>query len=187
MQHYDSIDLLGAGILYYRGDGVPYGKLPVRESHIEICRKPWSGFYLPHPTWFGKKEWFMKHRYRPAAAKAEDQDLLFRTYLTSNFACLSEVLLGYREEPRFIKKMFNARLSFLKSASTEAMKKNDYSMAVKVVCTQSIKSLCDVINIYVGGVSLKNPVLPIEQKLLNEWTRIWNMVSTSDSDGKHLN
>jgi len=180
MQAHDSIDLLGAGILYYRGDGLPYGKLPVRESHDDICCQPWAGFYLPHPTWLGKKEWFKKHRYRASAGKAEDQELLFRTYSSSHFSCLPEVLLGYREEPRIIKKMFKARLTFMKYTFSEAIKQKDYLMAMKIIYTQCIKSFCDVMNIYMGVESLRNPVLPIESELLKEWTSIWGIVSRSN-------
>ncbi|MBK5275238.1 MAG: glycosyltransferase family 2 protein [Desulfuromonadales bacterium] len=185
MQAHSSIDLLGAGILYYSGDGVPHGKLPVRESHKDICSKPWSGFYLAHPTWFGRKEWFMKHRYRASATNAEDQDLLFRTYVSSHFACLPEVLLGYREEPRFLKKIFKARFSFLKSAFIESIKSKEYVLAMKIVYTQYIKSFCDVLNVYIGVKSLRNTVLPIELVLLKEWTNIWDMVSTSDPNDKY--
>jgi len=90
-------DLLGTRALVFDGSGAPAGLFPYRRTHEEICRRPWLGFYLPHPTWMGRADWFRRHKYRiPEPRRAEDQDLLLRSYAFSRFACLPEVLLGYR-------------------------------------------------------------------------------------------
>lgn len=73
------------------------GIFPYRLSHNEICARPWSGFYFPHPTWMGRIEWFRKYRYaEPAPYFCEDQELLLRSYRTSCFATLNEILFAYR-------------------------------------------------------------------------------------------
>jgi glycosyltransferase involved in cell wall biosynthesis len=66
-------------------------------SHEEICARPWRGFYLPHPTWMGRIEWFRKHRYAsPAPYFCEDQELLLRSYCVSRYLTLNEILFAYR-------------------------------------------------------------------------------------------
>jgi glycosyltransferase involved in cell wall biosynthesis len=73
------------------------GMFPYRLSHNEICARPWMGFYLPHPTWMGRIEWFGAHRYaEPAPYFCEDQELLLRSYGTSRFATLDKILFAYR-------------------------------------------------------------------------------------------
>lgn len=169
------VDLLGTGVLIFHGNGIPKGILPVRQSHAEICQSPWKGFYLSHPTWLGKTEWFLKHRYRSPADKAEDQDLLFRTYKFSHFACLPEVHLGYREEERSLAKMFTARYTLLKSFSREAMLRRDYLVAAKILYFQYMKAVGDVLNIKFGFKTLRNKVLAPPPALLGEWDKIWHM------------
>lgn len=73
------------------------GLFPFAGEHAEICAQPWKGFYLPHPTWMGRVEWFRRHRYTvPGPYFCEDQELLLRSYSVSVFATLGEILFAYR-------------------------------------------------------------------------------------------
>ncbi len=97
LEAHPEVDLVGVRAVTFVTPGELTGFFPFRENHEEICSQPWNGFYLPHPTWMGKLDWFRKHRYRsPEVRRAEDQELLLRTYPTSRFACLPEVLFAYR-------------------------------------------------------------------------------------------
>ena len=92
------------------------GQLPFVSTHQQICAKPWQGFYMPHPAWFGKIDWFRKYRYAsPAPYLCEDQELLLRTYKQSQFACLEQVLLQYRMRDSInLSKSIKTRWSVLK-------------------------------------------------------------------------
>jgi hypothetical protein len=72
------------------------GELPYKLSHIEICEKPWLGFYMAHPTWMGKAQWFKKFKYSEKTYFCEDQELLLRSHETSRFETLNKTLLDYR-------------------------------------------------------------------------------------------
>lgn len=73
------------------------GLFPYAISHQEICAQPWRGFHFAHPTWMGRTEWFAAHRYAvPGPYFCEDQELLLRSYKSSRFATLPEVLFAYR-------------------------------------------------------------------------------------------
>src|SRR6266498_5557216 len=94
--------------------GVQTCALPI--SHVEICARPWNGFYLPHPTWMGRIEWFRRHRYTiPDVVRAEDQDLLLRTYDSSRFACVDEILFGYRKAPQSLGRLWTARINLARA------------------------------------------------------------------------
>ena len=91
------LDLLGAQCITISEGNEILGVLPNAESHDEICARPWLGFYLPHPTWMGRTEWFRKHRYAsPGPYCCEDQELLLRTHAMSCFEVLPKALLAYR-------------------------------------------------------------------------------------------
>ena len=91
------LDLLATRAIKISMEGEPLGYLPSLLSHAEITAEPWRGFYMPHPTWMGRLQWFKKNHYaEPAPYLCEDQELLLRTFEESNFSCLEEVCLAYR-------------------------------------------------------------------------------------------
>jgi len=108
------IDLVGCRAVVFREKDEVVGLLPFAASHSTLCAKPWRNIPLPHPTWMGRVEWFRRHRYRlPEAMRAEDQELLLRSCPSSRFACLDDVLLGYRQGPFNLHKTLVARRSLL--------------------------------------------------------------------------
>jgi len=112
LDDHPGIDLVATRAMVFRGDGEAIGLFPFRETHAEICAAPWKGFYFPHPTWMGRIEWFRRHRYHlPEFVRGEDQELLLRSYSTSRYACLPEVLLGYRQAGLSLKTLLTARRS----------------------------------------------------------------------------
>jgi glycosyltransferase involved in cell wall biosynthesis len=91
------LDLVAVRAIRISGQNEALDFFPSPLSHDQICKRPWLGFYLPHPTWMGRVEWFRKHRYKiPQSYFCEDQELLLRSYRESTFACVDEVLFAYR-------------------------------------------------------------------------------------------
>jgi glycosyltransferase involved in cell wall biosynthesis len=92
-----ALDLLGCRALIFDDGGTATGLFPCRLTHEEICARPWNGFYLIHPSWMGRAQWFRRHRYRtPELVRSQDQELLLRACPDSRYAVLDELLLGYR-------------------------------------------------------------------------------------------
>ncbi len=93
-----NIDLVSCKAMKINMAGDEVGLLPFKETHAEIISKPWMSFYMPHPTWMGKVEWFKKFKYKtnPAPYFCEDQELLLRSHALSKFAAIEEVLFQYR-------------------------------------------------------------------------------------------
>lgn len=91
------LDLVACRCVSIDADCNLVGALPYSLTHEKICARPWTGFYLPHPTWFGRIEWFRHHRYAsPGPYGCEDQELLLRSYRESRFATIPLVLFAYR-------------------------------------------------------------------------------------------
>jgi glycosyltransferase involved in cell wall biosynthesis len=109
-----SLDLVGCRALIFDDSGTATGLFPHRSSHEALCARPWNGFYLMHPSWMGRAEWFRSHGYQiPEAMRAEDQELLLRAYPDSRFAALDDVLLGYRMGRIALSKILLSRRSLL--------------------------------------------------------------------------
>jgi glycosyltransferase involved in cell wall biosynthesis len=112
-----ALDLIATNAILIDEQNRTVGKLECLTDHASICRRPWVGFLMPHPTWLGKTEWFKKYRYTiPAPYLCEDQDLLLRSHQSSKFAVLPQFLFEYRLRAQFsFLKKIKTRFSLLKS------------------------------------------------------------------------
>lgn len=99
LQGHLDIDLIATRAVAISASGDAIGYFPFRAEHSAITARPWNGFYFPHPTWMGRLEWFRRHHY--ATYHCEDQELLLRSFSTSRFATLSNVLFAYRLRSHF--------------------------------------------------------------------------------------
>ena len=115
LEAHPDVDLLGHGAVLFKGDGQALGAYPTACEHEEICRRPWWGFPLAHPTWMGRRAWFARHHYDNNLTKGQDQELLLRSYSTSRFAALPDVLLGYRTEQVSARKTARGRYYYCKT------------------------------------------------------------------------
>ena len=112
LEEHRDIDLLGTGAVIFKGEGEIIGCYPTTRSHEAICRRPWWGFPLAHPTWMGKRTWFLSHPYSDEDTRCEDQALLLQSFSHSRFAALEEVLLGYRVTEIAAGKLGRGRLNY---------------------------------------------------------------------------
>lgn len=140
------IDLVSSRVLTFVGCEL-LGQLPFRESHNAICAKPWSGFYMPHPTWMGKTAWFRKYHYfDPEVKLAEDQELLLRSYPESKFASISEPLLAYRLRPEIsLQRNAIARSNLLRVQLREFRQRCQVRYSILAVFTYVGKLLLDLV------------------------------------------
>ncbi len=180
LERYPDIDLAGTKALAFRGDGLPVGLIPFRATHAEICARPWNGFYVPHPTWMGRIAWFRRHRYTiPEWVRAEDQDLLLRTYDSSRFACVDEILLGYRRESIALRKLWTARGNFARTQLQVHVAKKRWVYAALGPSVSMLKGLADVVRRPfqaadgepVGGWGR------LSASDVETWRRVWKSVS----------
>jgi len=170
------IDLVGCGMLVFKGDGAALGWRSALETHEEICRRPWGGFPLGHPTWMGRAEWFRANPYDERAIRTEDQDLLLRTYRESRFAGLPDLLVGYREESVSLKKSFVSRLFFSRSVVRDAIKHGDRMGAARAVVQQGCKYIADTFAVCTGlnYRILRHRARPLQPVKLRRWSEVWS-------------
>ena len=176
LEAHPEIDLLGCGALVFRNDGEPKGLFPVALRHEDICRKPWAGFHLSHPTWMGRAEWFRRYRYG-SWYRAEDQDLLLRSFSESRFACLPEVLLGYRQGPLPAGKLLAARRSFVRAVFREALRRRRYGWIPLAAAAQGVKGLFESAAIAAGleNALLRHRARPeVDRAVLARWREVWS-------------
>ena len=176
LQQHAEIDLLGTGAVVFGNDGAAVGIFPQRQTHDEICRNPWSGFYLAHPTWMGKTEWFRIHRYRNEMRKAQDQDLLLRSWRTSRFACLPEILTGYAQETLSLKKILITRYYFSMALARAAASHGQYLSGLLALLSQAAKGMVDAFSILTGleRVILRHRALPVTGQERERWEQCWS-------------
>lgn len=91
------LDLLGTAVVCMDSQDHLVGQRVFPSSHEEIVSNPYRSIPMAHPTWCGRREWFVAHPYDPRDVRCEDQALLRRALDRSRYANLNEPLLAYRE------------------------------------------------------------------------------------------
>ncbi|MEL6495748.1 MAG: glycosyltransferase family 2 protein [Cyanobacteria bacterium J06623_7] len=180
LENHPEVDLLATNIIAIDNDSNPTGTFPAIESHEEICRRPWAGFPMTHPTWMGRLSWFQTHRYRPEALRTEDTDLMIRTFDNSRFAKLPEVMLGYRVGTLSLKKILPGRYYTSVSLVQKALNSKKYLFALGVI-EQAAKAAVDIVAIGTGlnFKLLKHRVgIPLSEVEQSKWRSIWEQCNS---------
>lgn len=185
LEAHPDVDLIAASVVVFRNDGSLTGVIEVAQSHEAIGRRPWKGFYFPHPAWMGKKSWFSAHRYVPAADGAEDQLLLYSAFDTSRFAGLREVLLAYREDSRVFGKMYRRRLVFWRAIGKDALARRKFMDAVLLSILQPLRIAGDFLNIGLGVRSARNTLGSVDAQTLSTWAVIWRGIRACHSSAEN--
>jgi glycosyltransferase involved in cell wall biosynthesis len=150
LQH-PSVDLLGCRAVAFRGEGEVIGLLPFAMTHADLCTNPWRNIPLPHPSWMGRRSWFQSHPYLiPEVRRAEDQELLLRSSKDSQFACLSEVLLAYRQGPFQLQRTLVARRSLLSAQLVIFCGWHDWVNSALALISAAAKVLLDCLSALPG-------------------------------------
>jgi len=174
LEAYPEVDLVGGRVLIFCGHGDALGTYPFRQNHAEICRRPWAGFYLPHPTWMGKIEWFRSYQYSSKAIRTEDQDLLLRAYKESRFACIPHILLGYRQNSLSLKNILLGRYHFAVSLLQQSILDRQFTLAFGVL-GQVLKALVDIFAITTGlnYHILRSRAINVKESDVLRWGYVW--------------
>lgn len=174
------VDLVGSRVMVFDDHGNVVGGYPFRQTHSEICRRPWAGFYLPHPTWMGRTSWFKANPYRLDATRNEDQDLLLRTHEDSCFACVPDILIGYRQNRLSLKNILTGRIHFSFSILHTAVQHRKYIFMLGIL-EQLVKSAVDTFAV-ISGLNyriLKHRAVAMEDQDVTYWKDVWDSVTKS--------
>lgn len=180
LDSHPDVDLVASRALAFRGDGAVTGLLPYRADHAAICAKPWSGIPMPHPTWFGRIEWFRRFRYAvPDALRAEDQELLIRARFDSRYAACPEILLGYRQGTYSLSRMLKGRVGRLRAVSRHALAAGRPLELLAATSVTLGKAMMDVVLAVPGCESLflqRTRALPTDREL-QRWESLWRRLN----------
>jgi glycosyltransferase involved in cell wall biosynthesis len=183
LERYPNVDLAGSRVIIFEGNGEVVGSYPYKKTHAEICRRPWASFYLPHPTWLGKIEWFRANPYRKEFKKTQDQELLLRTYKYSRFACMSDFLLGYRKVTLSLKTILGGRYLYCLALFRKALVEKDPYLAIGIP-EHALKSLVEMFAITTGlnYKILQHRAMPVDKRELDRWKEVWAWCNNLDSN-----
>lgn len=182
LRSHPEVDLVGGGVLVFEKEGRALGKRMPPENHQDICRKPYAGFPMSHPTYFGKTAWFRRYGYRESAILCEDQDLLLRAFQTSHFANLPQVVLGYREQLDLMRILRNRRF-WAGIVLKEYSRNGQLVIGWRGVLGQYLKSLVDIVAVVTGLKYhlLRHRAMPAGSEEVLQWQQVWRTVSGSES------
>ena len=139
------VDLLATQCLTMDEQERLVGRLPSAINHSDICRRPWQGFYMAHPTWMGRTEWFRQNVYKnPAPYCCEDQELLLRAHYSSCYHTLPKHLLAYRIHAHTSwEKQFRTRVSMGKMKVRHFLDRGEVVNALLSGLIEVVRIGCD--------------------------------------------
>jgi glycosyltransferase involved in cell wall biosynthesis len=175
LEQHPEIDLLGSGAVVFKGEGEVVGLYPTACDHEEICRRPWWGFPLAHPTWMGKQRWFASHPYSEGRTRCEDQALLLQCFSNSQFSALEEVLLGYRMEGISAKKLGQGRLNYCRQLVRQVCDVPSALTAARGVLDHSLAFSRDVLLDATGTLNRRSrqSFQAANDQVQNQWRIVW--------------
>ena len=170
------LDLVAVRSVTISGDHRLTGMLPCAATQEEISVKPWRGFYLPHPTWMGRIEWFRKYRYtEPGLYFCEDQELLLRSHEESRFGVIMEPLFAYRlREEIHWHKLIKTRLTVLPVQLRHFLSRGQVYFALMALLTFVGRSALDVLR-PVFGITYPN-VRVHKGEISRKWQDVLNFI-----------
>lgn len=131
---------------------------------------------MPHPTWFGRIDWFRRWRYaEPDAARAEDQELLIRSATGSCFAVCPEILLAYRQGAYSMSRTLKGRFGRTGAFARHAYSRGDTVGALRAWALALFKAGVDVAAGLPGMDALyfrRMGEMPTAEQC-HEWTVLW--------------
>lgn len=145
LERHPDIDLVGSSAMLFRDDGSIEGVLDVEPFHDGLQARRWQGFRIPHPSWMARVSWFRNHQYDPAMRRAQDQELLLRAVRSSRYACIREVLIGYRKVSTLLVKRLSGRAYLARALIIHAMQLREYGRIPRIIAWQIAKGSFDVL------------------------------------------
>lgn len=179
LQSHPDVDLVGHGAVLFKGEGEVIGLYPMAERHEDICRRPWWGFPLAHPTWMGRRSWFLKDRYDERLTKGQDQELLLRTWRQSRFGSLPECLLGYRVERISMGKSTRGRLAYCRQLLAQVRDASSLACALRGIGVHSVALARDLVLDMAGvmGEGARQSYLSPDESAREQWRAVWNRLA----------
>jgi len=184
LDRHPEVDVLGAGMVVFGSGGRLLGCRIGPEDHASICARPWAGLHMAHPTWMGRIEWFRAHPYREDAVRMEDKELLFRTFRSSRFANLPDILLGYREESLSLSKILPSRKNYCRVLLEDGLRSRRYVSMLAGIASQCVRAVMDVVAVSTGlnHKLLRQRARPCTSAVAREWGEVFQRVTRSSGN-----
>jgi glycosyltransferase involved in cell wall biosynthesis len=181
LQEEPELDLIGCGAVVFRSSGELVGEMPVGLDHRDIVAQPFVGFPFPHPTWYGRANWFRNNPYDSSLRYAEDQDLLLRSFRHSRLAALDKVLLGYRQDRLALKKLLPGRVTSIGSAWRNGVVAGEALPALAGIANHAAKGILDVATLTLGlnrQMQMRR-LKPVSSAVRQGWQQLQDSLVTS--------
>jgi glycosyltransferase involved in cell wall biosynthesis len=174
------IDLCSGGALVFTKGGQPLWRFSPAGEHARITRSPFRGFPLWHPVWMGRIEWFRRWRYKESAWLAQDQELLLRSYRSSRFANLPQVLLGYRRDRVSLSKLLRYKLLHIKYVCDQSEGRPDGWEKTQLIMVSAARFAANCVAVLGGSerrMGHQGALAPSKAEL-EEWRSLWILLSS---------
>jgi glycosyltransferase involved in cell wall biosynthesis len=165
LREHPDVDLVGAGEMVFSSNGDLRGYRLGPPDHPAITAAVLSGIPVSHPTWVGRRDWFLRNPYDLTAAACEDQELLLRAHATSTYANVPDVLLAYREDRIKLRRSLEARAASASYLLRYGRTRRALLPAAVAASSQYVRGARDAVAVLIGRQEwvMRRRVVPARQ------------------------
>ena len=126
----------------------------------------------------GQMAWFRQHQYDERVLRAQDTDLLLRSFAHSTFGNLPEILVGYREDSISLRKLVGAKRWLIKSLVRHYVRQGRIDRALWICLVQalSVGVTFSATRTGRGYRLLRHRAAPVSEAERGRWTAVWRSV-----------
>jgi glycosyltransferase involved in cell wall biosynthesis len=180
LESHRGVDLCSGGVMVFGRHGRPLWRFDPALDHDNIVRSPFLGVPLWHPVWMGQIEWFRRWRYDETAWLAQDQELLLRSYRSSRFANLPQILLGYRRERITLKKLLYYKMLHIRYVCRHAEAVATIRQKLQLLAVTAARFAANCAAVFTGferRLGHQAARAPTEAELA-AWRTLWRLLCT---------
>lgn len=181
LRAHPDVDVVGSWLVLLDPERRPFGSWRPPEHHEQITVRAYHGIRLAHPTYFGRREWFVKNPYTTEFLFTEDQILLMQTAPHSRFANVQRVLVGYRQPDTGLRAVLRRRVMSCVNVARYFAGSGQYGDLLRNLVSHSavaaVESIAAVTRL--RNRLLRHRVGALTDEQETSWYRIWSTISAA--------
>jgi glycosyltransferase involved in cell wall biosynthesis len=181
LRSHPDVDVVGSWLLLLDKRRKPIGSWKPPEDHDAITKRTYHSILLAHPTYFARRDWFVKNPYRAEFLRAQDHLLLMETASHSTFANVQRMLVAYSLPDSSVPAVLRRRYMAVANTARFFARRRQYGRVIRTCITHTVLAAIECIAevTRLRQSLLRYRIKPVTEEELREWAEVWSTLSAA--------